>query len=100
MAQISMEAALAACEKRLGALIYENVLLSAQLAEQAAENERRQSAPTMRPYPYSDGDVMVLGPETIASSDGEVISWKGENYSRQQVPAGSGLQQENAAYNS
>lgn len=98
MAQISMEAALAACEKRLGTLTYENVLLNAQLAEQAAESERRQSAPTMRPYPYSDGDVMVLGPEVFASSDGEVISWKGENYVRQQAPAGTGLPQESAAY--
>ena len=34
-------------------------------------------------YPHRDGDVTVLGPEVFASSDGSVISWKGENYTRQ-----------------
>lgn len=34
-------------------------------------------------YPYDDGDVTVLGPEIFASKDGEVISWRGENYVRQ-----------------
>jgi hypothetical protein len=33
-------------------------------------------------YPYQDGDVTVLGPEVFASVDGEVISWKGANYTR------------------
>lgn len=33
-----------------------------------------------REYPYQDGDVTVLGPETFASNDGAVISWKGDNY--------------------
>jgi len=34
-------------------------------------------------YPYADGDVTVLGPEIFASTDGDVISWKGDNYVRQ-----------------
>jgi hypothetical protein len=33
-------------------------------------------------YPHKDGDVTVLGPEVIASTDGETISWKGEHYTR------------------
>lgn len=33
-------------------------------------------------YPRRDGDVTVLGPEVFVSSDGEVISWKGDNYVR------------------
>jgi hypothetical protein len=33
-------------------------------------------------YPHPDGDVMVLGPEVIASEDGAVIAWKGEHYER------------------
>ncbi len=33
-------------------------------------------------YPYQDGDVIILGPEVFASTDGEAISWKGANYSR------------------
>ena len=39
-------------------------------------------APT-REFPYQDGDVTVLGPEVFASADGDVISWQGENYTRQ-----------------
>lgn len=35
-------------------------------------------------YPYPDGDVTVLGPEIFASNDGQAISWKGDNYERQQ----------------
>ncbi|GGW98928.1 hypothetical protein [Streptomyces chartreusis] len=35
-------------------------------------------------YPYDDGDVTVLGPEIFASKDGTVISWRGDNYIRQQ----------------
>jgi hypothetical protein len=31
-------------------------------------------------FPYQDGDVTVLGPETFASNDGAVLSWRGENY--------------------
>jgi hypothetical protein len=34
-------------------------------------------------YPYQDGEVTVLGPQIFASSDGEVICWKSENYVRQ-----------------
>jgi hypothetical protein len=34
----------------------------------------------MKEYPYKDGDVIVLGPEIFVSSDGKVISWRGENY--------------------
>ena len=33
-------------------------------------------------YPYQEGDVTVLGPEVFASADGEAISWRGENYTR------------------
>lgn len=33
-------------------------------------------------YPYRDGDHAVLGPEVIASADGQTISWQGANYSR------------------
>jgi hypothetical protein len=40
-------------------------------------------------YPHPDGDVTVLGPEIFASSDGAVISWRGENYVRQGEPAAS-----------
>ncbi|MFF1298193.1 MULTISPECIES: hypothetical protein [unclassified Streptomyces] len=36
-----------------------------------------------RPFPYQDGDITVLGPEVFASQDGQVISWKGDNYVRQ-----------------
>jgi len=36
-----------------------------------------------RKYPYQDGEVTVLGPDIFASSDGAVISWKGDNYVRQ-----------------
>lgn len=38
-------------------------------------------------YPYRDGDVTVLGPEIFASPDGQVISWKGENYVPQDAPS-------------
>lgn len=37
-------------------------------------------------FPYQDGDVTVLGPEVFASADGQVISWRGENYVRQAQP--------------
>lgn len=40
-------------------------------------------APTQE-FPYQDGDVTVLGPEIFASKDGAVISWRGENYTRQE----------------
>jgi hypothetical protein len=39
-----------------------------------------------RQYPYQDGDTTVLGPEIFASADGQVISWRGENYVRQHIP--------------
>lgn len=31
-------------------------------------------------YPYDEGDVTVLGPETFVARDGSVLSWKGVNY--------------------
>lgn len=34
-------------------------------------------------YPFEDGDVIILGPECFASKDGNVISWRGENYINQ-----------------
>lgn len=37
-------------------------------------------------YPYQEGDVTVLGPEVFVSPDGEVLSWKGSNYSRRTGP--------------
>ncbi|MEU9444627.1 hypothetical protein AB0D42_27850 [Streptomyces sp. NPDC048304] len=36
-------------------------------------------------YPRPDGDVTVLGPEVFASADGNTISWRGDNYTRQEV---------------
>jgi hypothetical protein len=42
-------------------------------------------------YPHPDGDVTVLGPEIFASSDGAVISWKGENYVRPDNPTAEDL---------
>ena len=36
-------------------------------------------------YPYRDGDFTVLGPGIVASSDGKTISWRGENYERQEA---------------
>lgn len=41
--------------------------------------------PQAREYPYKDGDVTVLGPEIFATKDGSVISWRGENFVRQQA---------------
>jgi hypothetical protein len=40
-----------------------------------------------RDYPYSDGDVIVLGPECFVAKDGSVMSWKGQNYVPQVNPA-------------
>lgn len=40
-------------------------------------------------YPYVDGDATVLGPQTFASADGSVISWKGVNYVPQENGATS-----------
>lgn len=37
-------------------------------------------------YPHPDGDLTVLGPETFASKDQQVICWKGDNYVRQTEP--------------
>jgi len=42
--------------------------------------------PASTGYPHADGEFTVLGPEIFASSDGAVISWKGENYMRQPEP--------------
>jgi hypothetical protein len=33
-----------------------------------------------REFPYQDGDITVLGPETFASDDGAVLSWRGVSY--------------------
>lgn len=45
--------------------------------------ESTNPAPAAQSYPYPDGDVIVLGPEVFVSNDGDVICWKGENYTRQ-----------------
>lgn len=45
-----------------------------------AEDEKRQ-------YPYEDGDVIVLGPETFTNFDREVISHKGVSYTRRFGPS-------------
>lgn len=37
-------------------------------------------------YPHPDGETTVLGPEIFASKDGEVICWKGQNYTAQCPP--------------
>lgn len=34
----------------------------------------------VKTYPYEDGDVEVIGPETILSADRTTIAHKGENY--------------------
>jgi hypothetical protein len=34
------------------------------------------------PFPYRDGDVTVLGPETFISEDGETVAYKGQHYRR------------------
>lgn len=39
-------------------------------------------------YPYELNGVVVLGPETVASRDGEVIVWRGAEY-RRVVPVGN-----------
>jgi len=31
-------------------------------------------------YPYTDGEVIVLGPRIFASIDRKVINWEGVNY--------------------
>ncbi|HMG45658.1 MAG TPA: hypothetical protein VK611_30290 [Acidimicrobiales bacterium] len=49
-----------------------------QAADRATENIGLAAT-----YPHEDGDTIVLGPEIFATKDGSVISWKGENYSRQ-----------------
>ena len=36
-------------------------------------------------YPYPDGDFTDLGPGVFASSDGKTISWRGDNYERQEA---------------
>ncbi|MFB6934559.1 hypothetical protein [Streptomyces chartreusis] len=40
-------------------------------------NEQRAA---MAKYPYEDGDVTVLGPETFVDATGKVISWRGANF--------------------
>lgn len=34
----------------------------------------------MKKYPYSEGDVIVLGPECFVYKDEKVLSWKGQEY--------------------
>lgn len=51
-------------------------------------------------YPYDDGEVVVLGPEIFVNPEAEVISWKGENWVKQQkaveAPAYLGSQKREA----
>jgi hypothetical protein len=42
-----------------------------------------------QPYPRKDGDLTVLGPDTLASSDETVIRWKGQYYVRRPTPEGT-----------
>ncbi|MCX5522176.1 hypothetical protein OG342_04745 [Streptomyces bobili] len=42
--------------------------------------ERHQPSPQ---YPRQDGEFTVLGPEIFTDQTGDVISWKGANYVRQ-----------------
>lgn len=44
-----------------------------------AEDEKRQ-------YPYEDGDIIVLGPETFTDHTHEAISHKGIGYTRRPGP--------------
>jgi hypothetical protein len=61
-------------------------------AERWREYDRHQAAAAATPappvtvYPHADGDLTVLGPEVFASSDGEVICWRGRNYVPQPAP--------------
>lgn len=41
-------------------------------------------------FPRADGDVTVLGPEVFVSSDGSVISFRGENYYRDEATGAVG----------
>ena len=36
--------------------------------------------PRQREYPFTEGNVQVLGPSVIASDNGAVINWLGVNY--------------------
>jgi hypothetical protein len=36
--------------------------------------------PRQREYPFTEGDVQVLGPGVIASDNGSLINWLGVNY--------------------
>jgi cytochrome oxidase Cu insertion factor (SCO1/SenC/PrrC family) len=42
-----------------------------------------------RQYPRQDGDFTVLGPEIFTDRAGDVISWKGVNYVRQDTKENS-----------
>jgi hypothetical protein len=46
----------------------------------------RESGRRLVEYPHPDGDVIRLGPEVFASSDGAAVCWKGENYVRYDEP--------------
>ncbi|MFE5301838.1 hypothetical protein [Streptomyces sp. NPDC056632] len=40
-------------------------------------------------YPRTDGDLTTLGPEPFTNSTGDVLCWKGENYTRQSALDGA-----------
>jgi hypothetical protein len=63
----------------------EAVIPSAFVPAANIRSIHRTDSETTR-YPYTDGDVTVLGPEIIASLDGDAISWKGVHYSRHPYP--------------
>lgn len=44
----------------------------------------RTDPSVFQPFPHTDGDTMVIGPECFASATGDVISWKGKNYVSQE----------------
>lgn len=46
---------------------------------------RPAGLPPVRPFPYRDGDTLVLGPEIFAALDGSVLCWRGTNYVRQET---------------
>lgn len=69
MAQISMEAGLAACREKLGELTYENVLLRAQLKAAEAELEDR-TAQHKKPAATPDAPVEIQETEAKTSVSG------------------------------
>lgn len=65
--QISMEAALEACEVKLGQLTFQNVLLKMQLDEAEAELEQRGGMPTPPSGPPTMD--MPAGPAEIRETE-------------------------------